>query len=115
MAEAAVIAAAYPLVYLPLLVIMPIMIFPIPAASATAEPDIPEKISEATTLTCPKPPLKRPTTAMQNFSKRSVIVPPFIMFAAAMNSGTANKTNDLYKPCKIFSPVKATSNPPTAK
>ena len=30
---------------------MPMMILPMPAASATAEPDMPEKISEATTLT----------------------------------------------------------------
>ena len=37
------------------------------------------------------------------------------MFAAAMNNGTANSTNDLYRPCKIFSPVRATSNPPTVK
>ena len=80
------------------MVIIPIIIFPIPAASATAEPDIPEKIKEATTLTCPNPPLNLPTTATQKLSKRSVIVPTFIMFAAVMNNGTANNTNDLYKP-----------------
>ena len=56
-----------------------------PAASATAEPDIPEKIKEATTFTWPKPPLNLPTTAIQKFSNRSVIVPAFIIFAAVIN------------------------------
>ena len=36
------------------------MILPIPAASATAEPDMPEKIRDATTLTCPKAALEPP-------------------------------------------------------
>ena len=65
------------------------IIFPIPAASATAEPDIPEKIKEATTFTCPSPPLKRPTAATQKFNNLSVIVPAFIIFAATINNGTA--------------------------
>ena len=50
-AVAAVIAAAYPGLYRPLFTIIPIINFPIPAASATAEPDIPEKMRLATTLT----------------------------------------------------------------
>ena len=69
---------------------MSMMILPMPAASATAEPDMPEKISEAMTLTWPSPPLKRPTVATQKPSSRSVMVPAFMMLAATMNSGTAS-------------------------
>jgi len=68
---------------------MPMMILPIPAASATAEPDMPEKITLATTLTWPSPPRNRPTTAAQKPSSRSLIVPAFMIAAATMKSGTA--------------------------
>lgn len=70
---------------------MPMMILPMPAASATAEPDMPEKISEATMLTCPSPPRNRPTAATQNCNSRSEMVPAFMMLAATMNSGTASR------------------------
>ena len=53
---------------------------------------MPEKISEATTLTWPSPPRNRPTAATQNRSSRSEIVPAFMMFAATMKSGTARST-----------------------
>ena len=69
------------------------MMRPIPAASATAEPDMPEKISEATTLTCPRPPRKRPTSATQKLRSRSLMVPAFMMPAATMKSGTASRMN----------------------
>ncbi len=60
-----------------------------PAASATADPDMPEKMSEAMTLTWPSPPLNRPTVATQKLRSRSVIEPAFMMLAAMMKSGTA--------------------------
>ncbi len=53
---------------------------------------MPEKISDATTFTWPRPPRKRPTAATQKLSNRPEIVPAFMMFAATMNSGTASRT-----------------------
>ncbi len=47
------------------------MTLPMPAASATAEPDMPEKIIEAMMLTWPSPPRSRPTSATQKVSSRS--------------------------------------------
>ena len=38
-------------------------IWPKPAASTTAAPDMPEKIRLATVLACPRPPGKNPTRA----------------------------------------------------
>ena len=58
-ADAAVMADAYAGEYRPSFVIIPMMILPMPTASATAEPDMPEKISDETTFTCPSPPLKQ--------------------------------------------------------
>ena len=94
---------------------MPMMILPIPAASATAEPDIPEKISEAMTLTWPSPPRKRPTMAIQKFSNRSEIVPAFMILAATINSGTLSSTKLLKMPWMIFSPASARSMPATPR
>ncbi len=71
---------------------MSMMTLPMPAASATAEPDMPEKIRLETTLTWPRPPLKRPTRATQNSSRRALMLPAFMMLAATMNSGTASST-----------------------
>ncbi len=51
MAAEAVIAAAYSMGYFPLRVIMPMMMRPMPTASAMADPDIPAKMMFATTLT----------------------------------------------------------------
>ncbi|MCY1559000.1 hypothetical protein D9M68_959900 [compost metagenome] len=62
---------------------------PTPAASATADPDMPEKIRLTRMSTCASPPRKRPTTALQKSSSLSLIEPSFIMLAATMNSGTA--------------------------
>ena len=108
-AVAAVIAAAYPRVYLPLLTIISIMSFPTPAASATADPLMPEKIKLATTLTCPMPPRNRPTRAMQNLSNRSDIAPAFIILAETINNGTASKRKPSNKRCTIISPAIAKS------
>ncbi len=50
-AAEAVMAAAYWTGYLPSRVIMPMMMRPMPTASAIAEPDMPAKMMLATTLT----------------------------------------------------------------
>ena len=65
---------------------------PTPAASATAEPDMPEKIRLTRISTWAMPPLKRPTMALQNSSSRSLMAPTFMMLAAVMKSGTASRT-----------------------
>ena len=87
------------------------MTFPIPAASATAEPDMPEKIKLATTFTWPRPPLKPPTNATQNFKRRSDIFPAFIIFAETMNKGTARSKKPSKSLCTIVSPAMARSCP----
>ena len=56
---------------------------------ATALPDIPAKITLATTLAWPKPPGIQPTSSLQASKIFSVILPAFIRLPARMNSGTA--------------------------
>jgi hypothetical protein len=68
------------------------IIRPEPAASAMAEPDMPAKMIDWTMLTCASPPRKRPTSTLQNRSRRSVIEPEFMISAASTNSGTARIT-----------------------
>ena len=68
------------------------MIRPMPTASAMADPDMPEKISEDTTFTCPSPPRNLPTSARQKSSSLSDSEPTFIRSAAKMNSGIASST-----------------------
>ena len=89
-AEAAVSAAAKLGVYLPSCVIMFCIILPEPAASAMAEPDMPAKMMLWTTLTWARPPRKRPTSALQKRSSRSVMLPEFMISAERMKSGTAS-------------------------
>ena len=69
---------------------MRIDIIPGPAASATALPDIDEKITLTRMLTCARPPRARPTTASAARQRRSEMVPAFIMLAARMNMGIAS-------------------------
>ena len=88
--DAAVRAAAKAGVYWPSCVISACMILPRPAASASAEPDIPAKMMLCTTLTCARPPRKRPTSALQKRSSRSMTLPVFMNSAARMNSGMAS-------------------------
>ena len=66
---------------------------PRPAASAVAAPDMPEKMSEARTFTCPIPPFSRPTRVRDQSKIRSVTPPSFITRAAKMNRGMAIMTN----------------------
>ena len=90
-ADAAVSAAAKLAVYLPSCVIIVCISLPVPAASAIAEPDMPAKMMLCTTLTWARPPRKRPTSALQKRSSRSVMLPMFMNSAARMNSGIASR------------------------
>ena len=66
-------------------------IWPKPAASAMADPDIPEKITLAMTQTCPSPPGTWPTTALANRNIRLVTPPVFIRFPARIKNGIARR------------------------
>ena len=92
--EAAVMAAenfhSYPLSFMAFISIMPS-----PAASATAAPDMPEKIMLAMTLTWPRPPQMCPTRARAKRNIRSVIPPVFIRLPARMKNGMASSVNDV--------------------
>ena len=88
---AAVSAAAKLGGYLPSRVIIVCISLPVPAASAIAEPDMPAKMMLCTTLTWASPPRKRPTSASQKRSRRSVMLPMFMISAARMKSGTASR------------------------
>ncbi len=61
---------------------MLMMILPMPTASATALPDMPEKMSEDTTFTCPSPPRNQPTMALAKSTRRSEMPPARMMFPA---------------------------------
>ena len=63
---------------------------PSPAASAIADPDIPEKITLAITHTWPSPPGIWPTTALAKRKIRLVTPPVFIRFAARIKKGIAS-------------------------
>ena len=89
--EAAVRAAAKLAVYFPSFVISVCISLPEPAASARAEPDMLAKMMLCTTLTWARPPRKRPTSALQKRSSRSMMLPLFMNSAARMNSGMASR------------------------
>ena len=65
---------------------------PGPAASASAEPLMPEKITLARMLTWASPPRKRPTSMSAKPYMRSVRLAAFMISAARMKSGTARST-----------------------
>ena len=67
-----------------------ISIMPRPAASATAAPDMPEKMTEETMLTWPRPPGQWPTMALAKLKIRSVIPPVFMRLPARMKNGMAS-------------------------
>ena len=64
-------------------------IVPSPPASATAAPDMPAKMTDAITLTCPSPPFSQPTAAVAKSKIRLVIPAEFIRLPARMKKGTA--------------------------
>src|SRR6185295_8630438 len=72
---------------------MRIMIAPGPAASASAEPEMPEKNVIVRMLVCPSPPRKRPTNCDANRSSTFDNSPPVISSAARMKNGTASSAN----------------------
>ena len=78
--------------YLPSRVISVCMILPLPAASASAEPDMLAKTMLCSTLTWARPPRQRPTSALQKRSSRSMMLPLFMNSAARMKSGIASST-----------------------
>ncbi len=88
---------------------------PTPAASAMAEPDMPAKITLCTTFTWPRPPLKRPTTALQKCSRRFDRLPTFISSADMMNSGMASSTKLPRNPCSSCSAAMLMSCPATSR
>jgi hypothetical protein len=90
-AEVAVIAVLKPNGY-PASLMALISIKPSPAASACAEPDMPEKIRLVKILTCARPPLKWPT---RQFAKLKILVVmplEFSRWPANIKKGTANMT-----------------------
>ena len=65
------------------------------AASAMAEPEIPAKNTLVMMFTCPSPPRKRPTIAIERSISALVTPPRFISSPARMKSGIANSENTL--------------------
>ena len=68
-----------------------ISICPRPPTSASAAPDIPEKIRLAKMLTCARPPGNRPTRVSANLNMRLVTPEEFIRLPTKMKTGTAMK------------------------
>ena len=66
-------------------------IWPIPAASTTAAPDIPEKISILKMLAWPSPPGRNPTSVSAKRKMRMEMPAVFMSLAARMNSGMASR------------------------
>ena len=64
---------------------------PGPAASASAEPEIPEKKVKVRMFVCPMPPRKRPTNCEAKRSRTSDKAPPVISSAVRMKNGTASR------------------------
>ena len=93
MVEAAAISAAEnPAGYLETSRIILIASIPGPAASVTALPLIPEKMTLTRIVTWPWPPRNRPMIASEAAHSLSLIVAAFMTLAARMNIGTANST-----------------------
>src|SRR6266403_1715984 len=66
---------------------------PTPAASAVDEPEMPAKSIDTSTLTCPRPPGRCPTSARDKLISFSVMPALFIRFAASMKNGIASRRN----------------------
>ena len=66
---------------------------PLPAASATPEPDMPAMIMFVTTTTWARPPRMWPTRVLAKATSRSVIPPVFIRLPARMKNGMARRGN----------------------
>ena len=66
------------------------MVLAIAAASAVEEPETPPISVLVSTLTCPSPPRKWPTSVVASAMSFSVMPPTFIMPAASMKNGIAS-------------------------
>ncbi len=64
-----------------------------------------------TTLTCARPPRKRPTIALQKRSSRSMMLPVFMNSAARMNSGMASSRKLAIMPLSSCSAAVPMSRP----
>ncbi len=64
---------------------------PSAVASATAEPETPEKTMQDMTVVRPSPPAKRPTQALAKLMMRAVMPPTFMMLPARMKKGMASR------------------------
>ena len=60
-----------------------------------AEPEMPPKSIEASTLTCARPPVKRPTHTSANFSRRLEMPPCAISSPIRIKNGMASRVNEL--------------------
>src|SRR6478736_3110215 len=72
---------------------MRIMIAPGPAASASADPEMPEKNVSVRMFVWPSPPRKRPTNCEAKRSSTAESSPPVINSAVRMKNGTASNAN----------------------
>src|SRR5918998_717382 len=81
------------------------------AASATADPDIPAKMTEARMFAWQRPPRSQPTRAVANEKMRSVIPAEFMMLPIKMNKGAARIGKELAD-CAIFWGTMVEERPP---
>src|SRR5215475_6087313 len=93
---------------------MRIMIAPGPAASASAEPEIPEKNVSVRMFVWPMPPRKRPTNCDAKRSNTSDSAPPVINSAVRMKKGTASKANTSMPEKRYFGSASSGSLPSTS-
>ncbi len=88
-----------------------ISIVPRPAASAMAVPLMPAKITEPTTLTCPRPPLSQPTSDSAKLKMRFVMPALFIRLPARMKKGTASSGKLSMPPIMRWTTTKGGTSP----
>ena len=84
-----------------------------PPASATAEPDMPAKITLPRMLAWHSPPRSQPTQAVAKVKIRSVMPAEFMMLPIRMNSGAASSGNE-FADCAIFCGMMLIESPPNA-
>ena len=87
------------------------MIAPGPAASASAEPEIPEKKVKVRMFVCPMPPRKRPTNCEAKRSRTSDKAPPVISSAVRMKNGTASRAKTSIPENMVFGSASSDTLP----
>src|SRR5215469_12726121 len=83
------------------------MIAPGPAASARADPEMPEKKVSVRMLVWPIPPRKRPTNCDAKRNSTSESAPPVISSAARMKNGTASSAKTSIPENIVFGSAKS--------